>query len=269
MASYVTDDGVCLRVTDFSETSQVAGLFTRGHGVVPLIAKGAKRQTKKGNSGTVSGPLDLLSRGEVVFIPAKGAAELGTLAAWELTDPRNGLRGRLAAFHAAMVIAELTTMLLHPHDPHPELFDQFNAALALAATDQRPRAVVAYAKVALEEAGYAPHLDACVSCGTPVVSDAALRYSPRAGGVICGKCPGQGMSVQTTGRIAVALDRLEPPTEFAATPPGRAADAGALLSAFRLLVAHAEAVADKGLRTRVLLGSVFTGGEGVNSSVVK
>src|ERR1051325_8908634 len=68
MANYVTDDAVCLRVTDFSETSQIVGLFTRRHGLVPMIAKGAKRQTKK---NSMSGPLDLLTSGEVVFVPAK------------------------------------------------------------------------------------------------------------------------------------------------------------------------------------------------------
>ncbi len=68
MATYVTDDGICLRVVDFSETSQIVGMFTRGHGLVPLIAKGAKRASKK---NVMSGPLDLLTSGEVVFVPAR------------------------------------------------------------------------------------------------------------------------------------------------------------------------------------------------------
>src|SRR3954447_11015522 len=68
MATYVTDDGICLRVTDFSETSQIVGMFTRRHGMVPLIAKGAKRASKK---NVMSGPLDLLTSGEVVFVPAR------------------------------------------------------------------------------------------------------------------------------------------------------------------------------------------------------
>src|SRR4029079_6690100 len=97
MATYITDQAICLRVTDFSETSQIVGMFTREHGLVPLIAKGSKRTSKK---STMSGPLDLLTSGEVVFVPAKeqrGApangygAQLGTLAAWELADHQNAL----------------------------------------------------------------------------------------------------------------------------------------------------------------------------------
>src|SRR4051812_29696651 len=135
MATYVTDEGICLRVTDFSETSQIVGMFTRRHGLVPLIAKGAKRQSKK---NVMSGPLDLLTLGEVVFVPAKetpGAtgAQLGTLAAWELGDHQRALRGNLAGLNAAMICAEVTTHLLQPHDPHEDLFGELECAVQLLA----------------------------------------------------------------------------------------------------------------------------------------
>src|SRR3954454_4295731 len=101
MATYVTDEGICLRVTDFSETSQIVAMFTRHHGLVPLIAKGAKRASKK---SVMSGPLDLLTAGQVVFVPARdgatgsgGGAQLGILAAWELADHRGTLRAQLAS----------------------------------------------------------------------------------------------------------------------------------------------------------------------------
>jgi len=135
MATYFTDDGICLRVTDFSETSQIVGMFTRRHGLVPLIAKGAKRASKK---NVMSGPLDLLTSGEVVFVPprtraaavARGGA-IGDAAAWELADHRRALRGNLAGLNAAMMCAEITTHLVHPLDPHEELFGELEAALAL------------------------------------------------------------------------------------------------------------------------------------------
>ena len=41
-----TDNAVCLRKLDYSETSQVLTLFTAGHGLVRVIAKGQKRSTK-------------------------------------------------------------------------------------------------------------------------------------------------------------------------------------------------------------------------------
>jgi DNA repair protein RecO (recombination protein O) len=269
MANYVTDDAVCLRVTDFSETSQIVGLFTRGHGLVPMIAKGAKRQTKK---NTMSGPLDLLTSGEVVYVPppqSKGAAELSILAGWELGNHRTELRRDLAGLNAAMVCAEVTTMLLHPHDPHEELYQELEAALELLGSpqgSQRMRAVVAYVKAALEAAGYAPQLEACLVCGRALAADVPMRFFPHAGGVACGArgdgpgCQMQGLSgtaIAVGGRIVIALQRLPLPRALLANPPERAADAGALSMAMQMLLAQVESITDKRVRTRYLLPGIF------------
>jgi len=290
MATYVTDDGICLRVTDFSETSQIVGMFTRQHGLVPLIAKGAKRASKK---NVMSGPLDLLTSGEVVFVPARdtgggggrggGGVQLGTLAAWNLADHRRELRGNLAALNAAMVCAEITTHLLQPLDPHESLFDELAAAIELlgqvaaGATDaaasgrngagesaRRARALLAYVKAALVETGYWPRMDACLVCGR-AVTDTTMRFSPRAGGVICGQgqegchVDNAGMTLTVPGRIVLALDRLPSPAQLLANPPERVADEKALATALQLLLAHVEALTDKGLRTRFLLRGMFNG----------
>jgi DNA repair protein RecO (recombination protein O) len=265
MPTYLTDSALCLRVTDFSETSQIVALFTRVHGLLPLIAKGAKRSSKK---NTMSGPLDLLTSGEVVFIAAKGAAELGTLAGWELVDHRTGLRTDLAALNAGMLAAEITTTLVHPHDPHPELFDELEATLQLLGTPQRPRALVAYAKAALTAAGYAPQFSTCIACGKspPTTPDALVRYSPRAGGILCAdkSCPApphsptDGPTLTLPARIAIALDRLPAPTTLLASTPDRPADPAALLTAMNLLLAHIEFLTNKPLHTRYLLASIFT-----------
>jgi len=280
MATYLTDDGICLRVTDFSETSQIVGMFTRRHGLVPLIAKGAKRASKK---NVMSGPLDLLTSGEVVFVPAKeaggggagGGVQLGTLAAWELADHRRALRGNLAALNAAMMCAEITTHLVHPLDPHEELFGELEAALALLGEEMNwsnggeaagsiGRVLVAYVKAALMAAGYWPQFGACLKCGKPP-GDAPMRFSVRGGGILCGTngdgCHVEhaGMTMGVPGRVVVALERLPMPREMQAHRPERPADAAALHVALQMLLAQVEAVTDKGVRTRGLLGSIFEG----------
>lgn len=271
MATYISDDAICLRVQDFSETSQIVGLFTRAHGLVPLIAKGVKRESKK---GVVSGPLDLLTAGEVVFVPPKSSpaatgAELGTLAAWELLDHRTGLRTDLAALDAGMLCAEVTTLLVHPHDPHPDLFDQLEAALRLLSghgAGQRARALVAYVKAALVAAGYGPQLDRCLRCAKPLLSDRRVRFLPTAGGIVCDdNCSpaAQGVSprpagptIAAAGRIVIALSRLPTPTDL---PPvtERPADVEALWSAIHLLLAQIESITDRPIRTRHLLPTIF------------
>jgi recombinational DNA repair protein (RecF pathway) len=163
-----------------------------------------------------------------------------------------------------MLCAEITTFLVHPHDPHPELYAELEAALALLPGNQRPRAAVAYAKAALLSAGYAPQLDTCLACARPV-ADTPVRFSIRAGGFLCGPGNGSGCAhehagplLAVPGRIIAALARLPLPTALAANLPERPADATALSTALSLLLAQIESITDKPLRTRYLLKSIFT-----------
>ena len=48
--SLVRDRCICLRKTEYSETSQILTLFGRDLGIVGVIAKGAHRRTKAGAS---------------------------------------------------------------------------------------------------------------------------------------------------------------------------------------------------------------------------
>ena len=272
MANYVTDEGICLRVLDFSETSQIVGMLTRQHGLVPLIAKGSKRQSKK---NVMSGPLDLLTSGEVVFVPpkesagAQSGAQLGTLAAWELRDQRRDLRKNLAALNSAMLCAEITTHMLHPNDPHPELFGELEAALAILSEenpDNIGRVLVSYVKTALTSAGYWPRLEACLVCGRRA-GDASMRFSARAGGVLCAadektgskacSVGDAGVTQPVSGKVLLALERLAAPTVLRANTPTRAAEAAALLAAMHVLLSQVEAVTDKAVRTRYLLPAIF------------
>ncbi len=274
MPTYLSDTAIVLRVTDFSETSQVVGVFARTHGLLPLIAKGSKRPSKK---STMSGPLDLLTSGEVVFISPKQTAELGTLHAWELADHRKTLRANLPGLNAAMVAAEVTLRLLQPLDPHPELYDELEAALKLLGGPQFARGLLAYTKAALVAAGYAPQLEACALCGKSLATAAPetpTLFAPSAGGVVCTACSsrvptvasGRGGSATTTGyahkttvpaRILIALARLPAPSELLLRPSDRPADPAALSTALELLLSQIEALTDKPLKTRYLLPSLF------------
>lgn len=252
MPQYVNDSALCLRVHDYSETSQIVGLLTCHHGLIPVIAKGVKRPQPKSHPGPISGPLDLLTSGEVVLIPAKGSSELGTLTAWSITDHRPLIRKDLAALQTAMLAADMTQLMLQPGDPHEGLYDELMATLDLVVTPLRPRAILAYAKTLLAAAGYAPQFEACVSCGTLLAADQDVRFASAMGGLICRDCPPSGSVAIIPGRIARALARLQTPTALRAAPPEKPADPAALSTALKILLNQIEFISGRGLRTRAM-----------------
>src|SRR5262245_29673755 len=120
----IVDNAVCIRTWDFSETSQTVSLFTREHGIIRGLAKGAKRE-----KGPFSGGPDVLTRGEGAPI-VKPTKELANITAWHLQDLFPWLRRSLPANRAAMYMADLVHHMLIDHDPHPRVFDGFAEALS-------------------------------------------------------------------------------------------------------------------------------------------
>ena len=250
---YLHDDAVCLRVRDFSETSQIVTLLAKSHGLISAIAKGSKRTGGKA-PGPFSGPLDPLCRGEIVFITAKHAGELATLTAWNLADPAQYLRRDWRAWLAAQLMAEVTLAILEPYDPHPELFLELQAALLQC---QNLRVYAAYLKAALSAAGLQPQLDVCRRCGqllAQMPSNTPVWFAPAIGGMFCQDCRCNEPAIATTAPVLRALARLPAPTTLqTAPPPARPADPVAVLDAMRLLVAQIQTLSDRRLHTAEFL----------------
>ena len=182
----VRETAICLRTTDYSETSQVVHFLTRGSGVVRLIAKGSKRP--KSASG---GPIDLLSEGDLVFSPQRSEG-LGILMEFSQTQAHPGLRRRAERLHAALYMIELVGEMLAEGDPHPAVFDLLHyGLLRLSDSDSPVPAVVAYLQWRrLKHAGLLGDLTACVVCGGPVRSGQRreAHFSSSLGGLLCGEC---------------------------------------------------------------------------------
>ncbi len=161
----VHDRCVCLRKTEFSETSQIVTLFSRTYGILPLIAKGAHRQTKAGAS-KFSGGIDYLDAGEAGF-SHDPARDLPPLTDWHLTEGHQSLRHHLRSIYLGLYSAELVNRLIEEHDPHPELFDRLEATLSDLATPRREEIFLAFELDLLRESGYLPEVFACVNCENP------------------------------------------------------------------------------------------------------
>lgn len=205
-----SDQAVVLRLTDYSETSQIASLFTAAAGLVRLIAKGSRRSTRK----RFAAGLDLLEYGEVGYVPPRGDAGLGTLTEWVQRDAFTGLRRDLVRQYGGLYAAELVQRLTEEYDPHPGLFDGLLELLRdLASADAEPptgggsgaspvAAIVRFQGTLLRTIGYAPILRQCVDCGRQRVRGTRAYFSSTAGGLICRDCE---MHHQEKRRISPAM----------------------------------------------------------------
>lgn len=180
-----SDQAVVLRLTDYSETSQIVSLFTARHGQLRLIAKGARRSTKK----RFATGLDLLELGEVGFLVAHGDAQLGTLTDWAQRDSFAGLRRELLRLHGALYAVELVAFLTEEGDPHPELFgDLIETLRGLASEGPAAPYLPGFQIALLRAVGYAPNLRECVACSRPVAPTGRVYFSAGAGGLLCRDC---------------------------------------------------------------------------------
>jgi DNA repair protein RecO (recombination protein O) len=180
------DRCICLRKFEYSETSQILTLFGREHGVLRAMAKGAHRRTKAGAS-KFDGGVDLLDSGQSVFTYDAGR-DLQTLTEWHLSDGHLELRSSLRAVYLGQYAAEMVTVLLEEHDPHPRLFDRFEQTICALSTPRREETFLAFQLELLRETGHLPEWGHCTSCGQPIGTTDPIYFSSRNSGVVCRNC---------------------------------------------------------------------------------
>ncbi len=178
----VGDRCICIRKTEYSETSQILTLFGREHGLFRAIAKGAHRRTKAGAS-RFDGGADLLDIGDAMTV-LDVARDLNTLTEWKLRDGHLPLRTNLRGMYLGLYAAELIWSFLEEHDPHPELFDRLEAVLSEVATNRAEEAFLAFEMDLLQQTGHLPRLGRCTECD----AREGEYFSPTRGGVICRNC---------------------------------------------------------------------------------
>ena len=175
----ITDNAVCIRHWDFSETSQTVSLFTRQHGILRGLAKGAKRE-----KGDFSGGIDVLTRGQVVAI-VKPGRDLATLTQWTLLEVYRAARSSLAANRAGLYMADLVHQMVREADAHPQLFDDFCHCLtALEDADGVDEALLRFQWAILKEGGYEPEVRLNAGTGQPLTKASTFAFSARAGGIV-------------------------------------------------------------------------------------
>lgn len=182
---------------DWSESSLILEVFTRHHGRVALVAKGAKKPSS--NFRPVLLPLQPL------HVAYGGDAEIRSLKSAEWVGGQVMPTGD--ALLSGYYLNELLLRLLARDDPHPQLFDVYASAVDILASEHveaREPALRAFELLLLREIGLLPALDMQTLTLAPLAAEARYSLVPEAGLVASRETEQRG---SLTGAQWLALQR--------------------------------------------------------------
>ncbi|MBU2597098.1 MAG: DNA repair protein RecO [Planctomycetes bacterium] len=180
------DRGICIRTTDYSESSQILTFFSRDNGKIGVIAKGSRRP-----KSSFTGTIEICTIGDMVF-SHRDNEKLGTLTEFNPTFLGLDIRKKLLALNCAYFVAEMLNLFTKELDPHPALFDE--AALFLQKLQENPPDkilpfLILFEFALLEQTGSQPLCDSCANCKRKF--DAGWKqyfFSHSAPGLVCRDC---------------------------------------------------------------------------------
>jgi DNA repair protein RecO (recombination protein O) len=151
----------------FRETSLLLEVFSRNHGRLPLVARGARRPR--------SAQRGLLMNFQPLRLAWFGKGEVRTLHAAEWQGGQPQLQG--TALLCGFYLNELLLNLMARDDAHENLFDYYQQTLQRLAHEQDHAATLrCFEKHLLQELGYALQLDSEADSGRPIVPSAQYRF---------------------------------------------------------------------------------------------
>lgn len=119
----INTSAVVLRSFPYSETSIIARCYTRDHGKVSLIVKGARR--KKSPMAAYFQSMNYL---DIVYY-YRETRSLQSVSKAAFVEIWSGLNQELRRIAYGLAVIELTEKTNTEDDPHPELFDELIAVL--------------------------------------------------------------------------------------------------------------------------------------------
>ncbi len=222
-----------LHTRAYRDTSLLVDIFSREHGRVSLVARGARAPRRKSGGGSA-----LLRPFLPLLCSWSGRSSLKTLTAVEATATELPLRGK--TLYCGLYINELLCRLLHHDDAHESLFELYRDSVAALVQQEDPEALLRRFEFGLlEELGYGFDLTSDGHSGEELREEGWYSFHQEYGLVAAAERVGDG-SARFSGAQLLALARGENNAELARV-------AKRLLR--RALAAH---LGDKPLKSREL-----------------
>lgn len=189
--------GFVLHVFPYRETSSIIEVFSRDHGRVALVARGARRPRSQFRG--------VLMEFQPLELSWFGQGEMPTLAKAEWMGGQPLLVGRALLF--GYYLNELLLRLLAREDAHPGLFDAYRAILgALAAGAAHAALLRRFEQTLLREIGYGLTLDREAEGGAAVRGDRMYAYLVERGPMELARVPDARLVISGKTLLGMASD---------------------------------------------------------------
>jgi len=196
-------EGIVLRTHPFGDTSLIVSAYTREHGLLKLVAKGARRTPSRFGFA-----LEPLSQSSFVLYH-KPDRDLHLLSQADTLEPTGSRLADLTRLAHAQAALELIDRLVWGEEPHAELYDLLVRTLeAVVAAPEAalPAITIAFELQVAGLLGYRPRLDACAQCASPLSHE--LLFSPARGGMLCDRCAAEGGVMKLSADALAGLSLL-------------------------------------------------------------
>ncbi|HIG67598.1 MAG TPA: DNA repair protein RecO [Porticoccaceae bacterium] len=165
--------GFVLHTMPYRETSLLVDLFSKNYGRIRCVAKGYRRPNKKGITRA------LFPYTEHQF-SWQGRGELKTLTQADAMQAPAFLQSE--SLFTGLYVNELFYRLLHEHDPHEYLYQQYSQFLSGLVINSFDQIMLRHLEISLlEELGYGLALDSEALHGSALIADKLYNYVPERG----------------------------------------------------------------------------------------
>ena len=181
-------EAIVLSRIDFGEADRVVTVYSRQHGKLRVVAKGARRPLSR--LGT---HLEYFCRSQLML--AKGR-DLDVVTGAETVNAHLALRGDLDAYGHASHMVELVARRTEERQENSVIFDLLAGSLQLLAEGVDPYHVTRHFELALlNHLGFRPELQQCVECRAPL-TQASHPFMADLGGFLCELCQPRGVALR-------------------------------------------------------------------------
>lgn len=197
----LADEAIVVGLMDYRETDRIIHLFTKEHGRMSGLARGAKKSVKR-----FGGAFELFARLSLNFIPSEN---LANISAAEPLTIYPGIRKAIDNIAHASYACELVSALTPERLSNKRVYRLLSTYLEhLDAAPADPSDRHFFEINLLNVLGYRPPLDSCSGCGAAVAEEGGFWSPGQVHGIFCKRCCRGGFRIDGSS-ISLLLDSMK------------------------------------------------------------